>query len=157
MQPASKSFSANRTRRRHAGRRCRLTLLRLGCTRLLQHPALSLEERNTTPRPNGAVPRPMLPHSRPVVDAMVRGGDPRKLCPRAGCRAHDARAHGNRVRWCRATERDGACNSRCPRHNFFHGVDNLWTNVFDLCGFSHVFWSPPPPPPPPPYVVFDVF
>jgi hypothetical protein len=37
-------------------------------------------------------------------------------------------------------QRDGACNSRCSRHNFFHGVDNLWTNVFDLCGFSHVIW-----------------
>lgn len=25
-------------------------------------------------------------------------------------------------------------------HNFFHNVDNLWTNVFDFCGFSHAIW-----------------
>jgi hypothetical protein len=28
----------------------------------------------------------------------------------------------------------------CSRHNFFHNVDNLWTNMFDFCGFSHTIW-----------------
>ena len=31
-------------------------------------------------------------------------------------------------------------NTRRLRHNFFHNVDNLWTNVFDVCGFSHAIW-----------------